>query len=225
MKTPPAHHVELHKLAHVLDLDASRLAFLAHIPHDQLAELRLHVSHVLYERQEPRFRRMAAAAKVIPNALLAKAAQFAIGPRISAWAASVLPAEQAVKLAGSLEIAFLTQVSRWLDTHRSVAILAALPDSLTIAVGRNLVDLGEWIPLGRYLVVVSPTVTLGVMAHADDDQLRHMATYLEIPSPPTPQQRVALRSVFDRLSDDRRALVLAAAQATIAALIDDTDAA
>lgn len=216
---PTTANVEIIKLARELDLPIERLQFLAHLPHPHLAELRHHLTNAMFSRQEPRFRRMASAAKVIPNGLVAKAAQFTIGPKISAWMASALPAEQAVKVANSLELKFLTQVSRWLDPQRSIAIVKALPDRTTIAVGRGLVDLEEWVPLGRYLVVVSANVVVGVMEHMTDEQLIEVARFVEAPHGLDAGQRATLKDVLTRLGDERGDLWLTSIPQALADLV------
>lgn len=218
--TPRTDHVEIQKLARELDVEPHQLGFLAHLVEEELHELRSHVSKALFDRQEPRFRRLAATSKVLPTSLLAKAAQFTIGPKISAWVACVLPTDQAIKLAGALDTPFLVQVSRWLDPHRSLGIVTGLPDRTTIAIGRGLVDLGEWIPLGRYLTVVSANVIVGVMEHATDEQLLELSRFIEVPVSLDERQRATLREVFQRVGPTRADILRSALPARLLALLD-----
>lgn len=212
-------NIEVVKLARELDLEPHALAFLDHLSVAELAELRHHLGRALFLRQEPRFRRMASAAKVIPNALLARAAQFTIGPKISAWVAATLPADQAIKLAGALDITFLTQVSRWLDPQRATRIVTGLPDATTIAIGKGLVDLGEWIPLGRYLMVVNADVITAVMQYPSADQLSDLARFIDVPTEVTEKQKATLQEVLERVGEGRAQVLLTSMPEQLAILL------
>ena len=196
-------NVEIIKLGRELDIPPAQLAFLDSVPARDLVDLRVALCEAMFRRQEPRFRRIAAATRLLPNAVLAKGAQFAIGAKISAWVAGVLDPDAAIKLAGALDTDFLTQVSRWLDPQRATAIVTALPTPRVIRIGKGLLDLHEYIPLGRYLLVVNADVVLGVMALATDEQLLEVARFIDAPETLDARQTTVLAEVIERLDPVR----------------------
>ena len=68
--------IELIKLAAEMRVDVSDLAFLDDLSVEQLTRLRHQIGHAMFAPQEPRFKRIAAAAKLVPAGISAKAAQL-----------------------------------------------------------------------------------------------------------------------------------------------------
>lgn len=194
--------IELQKLSAALDIDESKLGYLADLDADELRELRDMVTGALYSRHESRFGRMAAVAKLVPAAINAKASQL-VGPALSAQVAGALDAQHAVKLAKAMRPEFLADVATHLDPSRVTAIVQALPDSVVVPVGRTLLERGAYLTLGRFTSVVDPETALKVTEDADGSELLSLALYTE--------DRPAIDAIVTRLDDVRLRLAMAAA--------------
>lgn len=195
--------IERIKLAHELDTDATELAFLSPLTHEQLARLRTLVSHALFAPHEPRFARLGAFAKSVPPALAAKGAELALGPLISARTAAVCDPDTAAKLTGHMSAAFLARIATHLDPVKVSGIVTRLPEDTVVEVGRRLVEQHELIPLGRFVSVVPVKVALAVVADAAPLHLLEIALFTDDPA--------ALAAVVQALPDERLTGVLQAA--------------
>jgi len=198
-----AARAEVAKLARELALDADRLAFLQAADRHELAALRETISGALFAAQEPRLRRIAALGKLLPTPITARIAEAAFGPMLSGRIAGVLDVSTAVRLAAQLKPAFLAEVSKWIDPARTASIVRALPDPNVITVGRHLLEQGDYVTLGRFVSVVSTEVALGVVAHANDRQLLHVALCAE--------DQARMSQLVHELPDERIVGVVAAA--------------
>lgn len=194
--------VELQKLAALVELDESRLAYLGDLTFEQLRSLRELVSDSLYSRHVNRFGRMAAVSKLVPTAVSAKASGL-VGPALSAQVAGALDPQHAVRLAKAMKPEFLADVSTFIDPRRVSAIVRALPTSVVVSVGQILLERRAFLTLGRFTSVVDPEVAIAATEGADGRDLLHLALYTE--------DRPAIDAIVTRLDAERIGAAMAAA--------------
>lgn len=189
-----ATRVEITKLAGELYVDEGELDFLRSTSAADVRVLRAAASGALFSRNEPRLQRIRKLSGMLPAPMTAKIAQLVFGPMLSARVAAVLPAAEAVKLAGVLKPDFLARLAVSLDPARAEPILRALPQALVVDVGRRLLAKGEHITLGRFVSVVSVDAAMGVVAGSTGSDLLKIALFTEEPA--------ALEAIVRRLGDD-----------------------
>jgi len=194
--------IELQKLSSALEIDESRLGYLADLNAEELRDLREMITGALHSHHESRFSRMAAVSKLVPAAISAKASAL-VGPALSAQVAGALDTAHAVKLAKAMRPEFLAEVATYIDPSRVAAIVRALPDSVVVPVGKTLLKRSNYLTLGRFTSVVAPETALKVTEDADGDELLQLALYTE--------DRPAIDAIVTRLEDFRLRLAMAAA--------------
>ncbi len=198
--------VELVKLAHDLQVDRSEVEFLRALSEEQLRTLRGSVNHALFAPYEPRFARMAAMSRHVPNALAAKGAQAALGPLVCARVAAAIDTTRAVELTGHLRTRFLADMTPHIDPSKVADIVARLPEDLVVEVGHEMVRRQEYIPLGRFVSYVRVETALRVIAEAPPEDLLRTAVYAE--------DRGALDTMIAAVEERTLAEVLQAAAAS-----------
>ena len=206
--------IEVEKIAAELESEVSELAFLLDRTPEELRELRTLITTAIFARHEERVRLIAGLSKRLPTALTAKIAESALGPVVSARIAGALDPSDAVKLAGHVSPEFLTQLSVALDPARVAPLVAEMPESLTIDVGRRMLAEGQLLVLGRFVSVVPTQTALAVLDGAEPAALLQVALYAD--------DADAVARVAQALPTETRAQLEAAADAagpdTVAAL-------
>ncbi|OLR94584.1 hypothetical protein [Actinokineospora bangkokensis] len=165
--------VEVAKLARVLGEDPARLAYLTALDPADVRAVRDRATEVLFNDSRAAYLRIAAASRLVPNAITAAVAQRAFGPVMCARVASVLEADRALDLASRLPVAFLADVAAHLDPRRLGPILARLPLDRVVSVGHELVRRGDHLTMGLFVADV-PDRTLRAVVEAlpEEDLLR-----------------------------------------------------
>lgn len=197
--------VEVDKLKHELRLerhDAS-LDFLLDLEPDDVAHLRRGVVGARHTRHGHRFTRLAGLSRLLPVAVTARAAESALGPLVAARAAATMEPDDAGRLAQRISPGFLSELTTHLEPSRSVDLVAALPESLLIEVGRRLLARGEHLVLGRFVGVMPARSSAEVIHSAPGDAILDIARYADDPS--------ALDEVLAALPDETLLRVLGAA--------------
>ncbi|KQY64102.1 hypothetical protein [Nocardioides sp. Root140] len=193
--TSLANRVEIIKLAHALDVPDTDLAILAPVPADDIRTVRQSLGEAIFAQHEPRFRRIAKLASMVPPQLSARIAQMALSPLLGARVAAVMDPALAVKLAGSLKTTYLADLSTALDPVRAEPILSRIEADLIVEVGRLLVERKEYVALGRFVSVIEPDTALKVIASATGRDLLQVALFAEDP--------IALDELVRRIDDQR----------------------
>jgi hypothetical protein len=201
-----AARAEVIKLAYELASDPGDFAFLQAAPEDEVALLRATLSRALFAAHEPRLRRLANLSRLLPPPLAAKIAESALGPMLCGRVAGVLDMAGAIRLAGHLHPSFLAKVSHSLDPERTADIVRSLPEDLVLAVAAHLLDAGDYIVLGRFVAIVSDSVTSRVIGTASGEQLLRIGFYTE--------DRSRLDQLLSHIDDARLAEVIQAAADT-----------
>lgn len=189
---------EIIKLARLLQAPPSRFDYLADLPAADVRAVRERATDVLFGANGAVFERIAAASRLVPNAVTAVIAQRAFGPLLCARVAGVLEPERAVELAGRVPAAFLADVAADLDPRRVAPILAALPVDRMRAVAAELAERRDYVTMGRFLGEL-PTpamrVLVGELSVADmlhtavfsDDDSRFAEIFALVPDALVPE--------------------------------------
>jgi hypothetical protein len=175
---PPA-TAELRKLAHVLDVDPSRLDMVAGLPPDDLRTLRKQVGEALFQADRHYFVRMAALTKTVPGAVAAKLTEAALPPLIAARTAELLEPHRAADLVGRISEKYLADVSTYMDASRAAEVVAAIPADRVAAVAAELAHREEWIVIGGFVAQVTHEALAASVAKFDGEQLLRIGFVLD----------------------------------------------
>ncbi|PXY17596.1 hypothetical protein BAY59_35990 [Prauserella coralliicola] len=170
---------EVLKLARVLGADPERFGFLRDVPTADIRKLREQVTDTLFDANLGALRRMAAASRLLPAAVLAGIAEKAFGPLLAARMAGLVDAGRGVEIAGRLSPAFLADVAAELDPRRAAHIVARLPTGTVTAVSGELRRREDWITLGRFVGQVPDEVAAVGLSVLDDLAVLRVAFLLD----------------------------------------------
>ena len=139
------------RLARTLGVEPTELEFLMGASEADLRALREAVAEQLFARDRRHFEGMVKLAKRLPAPLAATLAQRALGPRLAAGAANVLPPEMAKDMIKRLPAPFLADVAGHADVRRIAPLLAKVPPETTREIARLLAQRGEWVVMGAFV--------------------------------------------------------------------------
>lgn len=165
---------EITKLARLLDVKEPRdLDFLLELPTAALRAFRERVTDRLFDADAARLKRVAAASKLVPAAISAKAARHAFGPLLCASIASMMEPSRGVAIAEQLPTPFLADTAVQLDPRRAASLISAMPAKVVAGVAQKLLDQEDHITMGRFVGVL-PDASLRAAAPVmgDPDLLR-----------------------------------------------------
>ncbi|MGB9223105.1 hypothetical protein [Mycobacterium sp.] len=160
---------EITKLARLLDVDDAReLDFLLGLPLASLRAFRERVTDRLFDADAARLKRVAAASKLVPVAISAKAARHAFGPLLCASIAGMMEPSRGVAIAEQLPAPFLAETSVQLDPRRAASLIGAMPAKVVAEVAKRLLESDEHITMGRFVGVL-PDESLRAAAPVMED--------------------------------------------------------
>jgi hypothetical protein len=194
---------ELDKLGHQLGVDASELDFLAGVDITDLRELRTRIGEALFQADRHHFTRMAALAKAVPVAVVAKITVLALPPLLAARTSELFEPKKAVELVLRLPEHYLADVSAAMDPSRSPDVVAAMPPETVSAVGVELAGRGEWVTMGAFVSYVNSPALRETVGRLDGEQLLRIGYVLDDES--------RLGEISDMLTDQQLDEMLAAA--------------
>src|SRR5207248_1022865 len=139
---------EVAKLARLVAVDPAELDFLEGLPSRALREYREEATERLFEADAAMFRRVGAAAKLIPSGLIASIAQRAFGPLLCARAAGAVETSKALDVLRRLPPEFVAEATIEVDPRRVVDLIAAVPRETVVPVARILGERREYVTMG-----------------------------------------------------------------------------
>ncbi len=172
-------NAEITKLAGLLAVDEDELQFLREVSPAAIREFRYQISDRLFASDGDKLRRIAAASKLVPAAIAAKAAAHAFGPLLCASIAGSVEPSRAVAIANNLPVKFLAAATTEIDPRRTKAVLSEVPPALGAKVAAYLVSRGEHITMGRFVGVVGDEATRAAAAEVADADLLQVSFLLE----------------------------------------------
>ena len=195
--------IELRKLAAVLHVDESELAYLGASDVEELRALRRLTTEALFQRHEPRLKLLASASGILPAAVSAKIAEHALGATLSARVAGVMEPDTAAKLAGGLSPAFRAELASDLEPARVAPIMALLPREMVLDVARRLIAARDMVTLARLVTVVDAEVAVALADEIDPAELLQLVLNVE--------DEAGLVPLLAKLPAEKRAALLDAA--------------
>ncbi|WP_199434255.1 hypothetical protein [Qaidamihabitans albus] len=170
---------EILKLARVLDGPPERLDFLEDVSPEDIRALREQATDVLFDANGAVLRRMAAASRLLPAAVLARIAEKVFGPLLCARIAGLVDASRGVEIASRLPPDFLADVAAELDPRRAGEVIAGIPTGTVGAVARELVRREDWITVGRFVGHVPDDAVSASFDVLDDAAMLQVAFVLD----------------------------------------------
>lgn len=193
---------ELLKLARTLRVEPARLDFLAEAGAPDLRELRLRISDALFAADRARFERVASLGNRLPAGLVAQLAEHALGPALSAHAATLLAPKKGAELAERLHPPFLADVAAHSDVRRLAPLLEHLSPDHIAAVTRELVAREEWVTMGAFVGFLDDPGLSAALAVLEGEPLVRTGFVMEA--------KERMDHVVERLTDAQLADLLSA---------------
>ncbi|GLY71072.1 hypothetical protein [Amycolatopsis taiwanensis] len=191
------HEAEIRKLARLLGAPPERFGYLRKVPPAELRRFREQTSAALFDAHAGPLRRMAAASRLLPGPVLARMAELAFGPLLSARIAGLVDPAQGVEIARRLSPAFLADVAAELDPRRASGIVAGLPKPLMTAVAAELARREDWVTVARFVDHLPESAIEAGLQFVPDSALAEIIALLDDPErvtrllPPLPRDHLA----------------------------------
>jgi hypothetical protein len=176
------HEAEILKLARALGAPPERFDYLRQVPLADLRRFREQTTAVLFDAHLGVLQRMAVASRLVPSALLARMAERAFGPLLSARIAGLVDVSHGVDIARRLSPGFLADVATELDPRRAFGILTGLPEPLVVAVAEELARREDWLTIARFVDHLPDSVIGSSLEFVPDDALVQIAALLDEPA-------------------------------------------
>lgn len=173
---------EIRKLARTLGVAPERFGYLRSVPDAELRQLRAQVTATLYDAHLDVLERMARASRLLPNPLLARLAERAFGPLLSARIAGLVEVHHGVDIAKRLSPGFLADVAAELDPRRAAGIIAGLPATVVAAVAAELARREDWITIARFVDMLPRQTITATVDALPDGALPQVAELLDDPA-------------------------------------------
>ncbi len=170
---------EILKLARLIDVEPTTLAYLDSVPPDELRALREGVTHFIFDAGAQSLKRVAAGAKMLPSPLVASVAMKSFGPLLCARAAGAVDPAKAIDVAKRLPAGFLADVTIHLDPRRVADIISRVPKELVVPVATELGKREEYVTMGRFLAFVPDHAIVAAMTALSDEAMLRTAFVLE----------------------------------------------
>lgn len=175
-----ARKAEILKLARVLGVGESDLAYLGELDAGSIRAFREQVSSRLFDADGARLKRVALASKLLPAPLIALIAEHVFGALLCARVAGLMAPERAAEVAQRLRTGFLADVTLEIDPRHVREVIKRIPVSRIVEVALELARRGEFVTLARFVDYVSTDAIKAVMEKLTDNAaLLHIAFFVE----------------------------------------------
>lgn len=178
-----ATQAEVLKLARILGVPASQLAFLDPLPDEALRHFRAAVSDFLYDEQRPLVRWLANAARWLPALVSALVVRHWLKAPLTARLAAELPAWRVAAIARYLPADFLADIATTLDPRGARELVQLLPVATLIAITHQLLARGDHLTLGRFVGYLPDEHISDIAASiSDEGDLLDIVFFIESPN-------------------------------------------
>lgn len=171
---------ELLKLARALGVGERDLAGLEGVDADSLRAFREQASARLFDADEARLKRVAAASKLLPVPLIALIAEHVFGALLCARISGLIAPDRAAEVAQRLRTGFLADLTLEIDPRHVREVIKRIPIPRIVEVAMELAKRGEFVTLARFVDYVSTDAIKAVMDQLKDNAaLLHIAFFVE----------------------------------------------
>ncbi len=181
MDHQPAVQAEILKLARLLGCDPERLSYLSQVPLKDVRTLRDQVTETLFAAHGAVLRRLAAASRVLPVALVASLAEHTLGAMVAARVAGLLDPERADQVGARLPTPFVADIAIELDPRRASDVIARIPPERIYEITRELARRGEHVTMGRFVGHLGDEALGSALRALGDEDLLQTLAVLEEP--------------------------------------------
>ncbi|MGE4428109.1 MAG: hypothetical protein AB7G37_16785 [Solirubrobacteraceae bacterium] len=186
---------EVAKLARLLNVQESEVAFAAEAPPEELRAYREALTARLFDGSAGALKRAADASRLMPTKVLAAVSQFALGPLICARLAGIIDPQRAAGIAEALKDDYLADVAVEMDPRRATAVIALIPGERVVAINRILCERVEGVPMGRFVAALGDEQLRLCVDALSNEELLRIGYVMDGPE--------RLDTVYGMLSDDR----------------------
>ncbi len=173
---------EILKLARLLQREPGRLAYLKRVPLNDLKTLRAQMTETLFTDHESVLRRLAAASRLLPVALVAGLSENTFGPILSARIAGLMDPERADQVGQRLPTRFVADVAIELDPRRASDVIARIAPDRISDITAELVRRREYVTMGRFVGHLDDgPLEAAIKALSDDDLVETLSVMEEAP--------------------------------------------
>lgn len=195
---------EILKLARLLGRAPDEFEYLESVAARDLRELREQVTEVLFDAHLGALKRLAAASRLLPVALVAQMGERVFGALLSARIAGLLDPDRALEMAARLPDEFLADVAIEIDPRRASAVISRIPAERIAAVTRELVARGEYVTMGRFVGHLPPESIRASLGATEPLDTLQVALVLE--------NKDRLEDLLDLLGPERLEQMIAGAE-------------
>jgi hypothetical protein len=159
----------LAKLARVLEVEPSEVDFLAHLPVEQLRDLRWQVSDTLHAADARRLAGVMASAKLVPIGLAAAIGEKWFGPVLCARLVGLVDPKRGGQYARHLSVDFMADITARTDPRVVGDLVHELDLRSMQEIAAMLLQRGDHLTLSHFVGHLPAEVVAAVLAAIDDN--------------------------------------------------------
>ena len=171
------------KLGRTLGVDASELSFLESAPPDDLRALREAIADELFDADRRHFEGIVKLAKRLPTGLAATLARRALGPRLAAGTANILPPDLAEAFIKRLPPDFLADIATHADGRKLAPVIRKVPPDTIAEITRILAGRREYVVMGMLVGHLKPNGLEAAIKALDPESLLRTGFVMENKDP------------------------------------------
>lgn len=173
-------HAALAKLARVLEVPDDEVAFLGGLEVEDLRALRLQVTDRLHAADAARLGKVAAASRLIPQAMAASIGQHWFGATLCARLVGLIEPERGGQFARHLDLEFMADITARTDPRVVGDLVEHLPLESMRGIATTLLDRGDHLTLSHFVGHIPPGVVARILeAITDNAAVVRIAQYVE----------------------------------------------
>lgn len=164
-----ANRSERLKLANVLGVESTKLAFLDTVPASQLERMRFAFLEEAYLKDTETYQRLLSYTAWLPAMLIASIIRHTISPLFIARLASELPAKKTAAIAKHLPPYLVAQIACYLDPRRAPDLLRLLPTRFVVDIALELIQQQQYITMAQFADSLNDSTIRAVMEAIEDE--------------------------------------------------------
>lgn len=179
MSAQLATHAEIVKIAHLFQLDADELEYLAKCDPDTLVELRLQLVELFYGDEGSGLKRFAKVGNLLPSSVIATLTREAVGPVLAARIAGFVDPRQAAAVVSKLPVGFVVDIATSIDPRRVAPVVGRLDTRVIDELALELIRREEYVTMGQFVGFAPEETLRSAFNFASDEALLRTAFVAE----------------------------------------------